>query len=308
MSHEDTISSLTTYAPAGQEFNAEELLAWYVAMGVDETIEDIPIDHFHAAPNPQTIGPQTIGRTNVSTAVSEQNNSRGRRQFKVKEGSNQNIQKSPPNNVIAQPVQSTDGAGEQAAIAALASVTNLEDLKAALSAFDGGVIKRSAKNTVFARGPVNAPLMVIGNSPEAEDDKQGLPFLDVSGVMLDKILLAANFDTARDTYLTNLIPWRLLGNKTPAPTTIAMCLPFLQKHIQLLQPKAVLVLGGVAAKALLGEGESISRIRGRWHTLEIDGFKVQMIATYHPSHLLSKPHMKGHVWRDVLKLKEYLLS
>lgn len=156
-----------------------------------------------------------------------------------------------PRRVEARPVQAIAGAGQAAAESVVASCKTLDELEAALNAFDGGLLKRSAKNTVFADGTRGAPLMIVGEAPGADEDQQGKPFVGVSGQLLDKMLNASGMSRDKDVYISNVVPWRPLGNRTPDQAVITMCLPFIRKHIELAAPKAVLMLGGVSAKALL---------------------------------------------------------
>jgi DNA polymerase len=189
-----------------------------------------------------------------------------------------------------------------------AACNSLDDLKAAMEAFDGGLLKRSAKNTVFADGIPGADLMVIGEAPGADEDQAGKPFVGVSGQLLDKMLAAIGRSRSSNTYISNIVPWRPLGNRTPDPAITTMCLPFIQRHIELAKPKVILMLGGVSAKSLLDTEEGITRIRGKWRDLTFSGQKYAAIPTYHPAYLLRQPAQKGMAWRDLLSIKEKLAS
>lgn len=199
---------------------------------------------------------------------------------------------------------------------ALASGT-LEELRAAIADFDGISIRATATNMVFCDGNPDAPIMLVGDAPEAEDDRSGKPFGGDSGLLLDRILASIGLDRAapeplRSLYISNILNWRPPGNRTPTPAEIDVSLPLIERHIQLIQPKLLILAGGDAAQALLGSSESISRLRGRWHNylpqtpeLRQGGAEpIPVLATFHPSYLLRTPAQKRLVWADMLLLLE----
>jgi uracil-DNA glycosylase len=189
-----------------------------------------------------------------------------------------------------------------------AAATNLAELEAAIRAFDGCALKRTATNTVFADGASGADLMVIGEAPGADEDRLGRPFVGRSGQLLDRMLAAIGYDRRQNAYITNVLFWRPPGNRKPTNEEVAACLPFVWRHIALLRPKAVMICGGTATSALLGRAEGITRLRGRWFDLEVEGLDRTLagIATYHPSFLLRSPARKGEAWRDLLALQSKL--
>lgn len=179
----------------------------------------------------------------------------------------------------------------------------LKDLRLALEAITDFALKQTATQLVFGEGPLNPDIMVIGEAPGNEEDQSGRPFVGVSGQLMNRMLSAAGY--ARETcYITNMIPWRPPGNRTPTPDEVTRMMPFLREHIRLVQPKSLLVLGGVSAKAILGTDTGIMRLRGRIHTLE--GLGIPVVPTFHPSYLLRTPLQKQQAWEDVLMLKERL--
>lgn len=202
----------------------------------------------------------------------------------------------------------------RAAAARLAAAANtLGELEQAIAAFDGIDIKRTATNLVFSDGNAKAPLMLIGESPGADEDRHGKPFVGESGELLDKILRCiginrAETDPAKSIYITNILNWRPPGNRSPSPAEIDLSLPFIERHIALVNPKIIILCGGVPAKALLASGDSISKLRKNWHsykTLSPDigaGVSIPAITTYHPSYLLRTPSQKKAVWEDMLTL------
>lgn len=274
------------------------MLAWHVAMGADEAIEHDCVDRFTAPAMPAQPLPV---KANTSGAAPGAAATAASPFVQMQPGTG-------PRRVEARPVQAIEGAGFAAAESVVASCKTLDELEAALNAFDGGLLKRSAKNTVFADGTRGAPLMIVGEAPGADEDRLGKPFVGASGQLLDKMLAAGGMSRDRDVYISNVVPWRPLGNRTPDQAVITMCLPFIRKHIELAAPKVVLMLGGVSAKALLGTEDGITRLRGRWRELDIGGQKIAALPAYHPAYLLRQPHLKGFAWRDLLAVKRKLQS
>ncbi|MCH8927023.1 MAG: uracil-DNA glycosylase, partial [Proteobacteria bacterium] len=186
---------------------------------------------------------------------------------------------------------------------------NLEELKAALDAFEGCALKQHAMNLVFADGNPKARVMVIGEGPGAEEDRRGLPFVGVSGRLLDRMLAGIGLDRT-SAYITNVLFWRPPGNRTPTGTEIAACLPFVERHIELVDPQVLLLAGGISAKTLLGRSEGILKLRGHWAHYQHAGMArpIPALASLHPAYLLRQPAQKRLAWRDFLALKEALDS
>ncbi len=184
----------------------------------------------------------------------------------------------------------------------------LADLKAAMEAFDGLPLTRTATTTVFADGNPEARLMVIGEAPGQEEDRAGRPFVGRSGILLNKMLASIGLERERDVYITNVLAWRPLENRKPAPDEVAVCLPFLVRHIELIDPAMILLLGGAAASAVLARNEGINRLRGQWHDFASPGLShpVPVIASFHPAYLLRTPEAKRAAWKDLLMVKTRL--
>lgn len=195
---------------------------------------------------------------------------------------------------------------------------SLEELSAAIAAFDGLAIRKTATNMVFADGNPRAHIMLVGEAPGADEDRQGKPFVGVSGQLLDRILKSIGLDRTSDdpassVYISNILNWRPPGNRTPSTAEIDISLPFIERHIALVRPKLLILCGGVSAKGLLGSGESISKLRGRFHdykpsteNIAADTSHVPAIATYHPAYLLRTPSQKRLVWADMLMVRARL--
>ncbi|NWG45562.1 MAG: uracil-DNA glycosylase [Alphaproteobacteria bacterium] len=178
--------------------------------------------------------------------------------------------------------------------------SSLAALRAAMESFTGCPLAEGSR-LVFADGNPAAPLMLIGEAPGAEEDRQGLPFVGRSGQLLDAMLAAIGRDRT-SSYITNVLPWRPPANRPPTLSELLVCLPFLERHLALVAPRAVVLLGGVAAKHLLGTEEGITRLRGRWFTLSAGGREVPALPTFHPAFLLRQPALKRLAWADLLAL------
>lgn len=250
------------------QMRPRELLQWYLEAGVDETIGDSPLDRFAMPPPPR---PAAAPRP------------------------------APEPQPQAEPLAST------AAHLANAART-LDELRQALESFDACPLKRTAANTVFADGNPNAPVMAIGEAPGAEEDRLGLPFVGPSGKLLDRMLASIGLERSRNLYITNVINWRPPGNRKPSPEEVAMLLPFIERHIELVDPAMLILFGGAAASALFANSGNISQLRGRWQTYSSQGLPrpIAAIATYHPAFLLRTPGKKNEAWRDLVAVRKRL--
>lgn len=184
---------------------------------------------------------------------------------------------------------------------------SLEALREALGQFTGCNLRLTAKSLVFADGSPDARVMFIGEAPGREEDRQGLPFVGRSGQLLDRMLAAIGL--AREAvYITNVVPWRPPGNRTPSPQETEICKPFVLRQIELVAPEIVVFLGGASAKALTETSEGILRLRGRWLELPMASGPVKAMATLHPAYLLRNPVQKRFAWRDFLAVKAALAA
>lgn len=254
---------------ASQAKAAETLLAWYGAMGVDEAIGEAPVDCFAAS-----VGP--------SPAPASQAKGPAR-----------------PLPVSAPPLNFGPGS------AAAQNAASLAELEALAAAFDGCALKRTAKSLCFARGREDARIMLIGEAPGRDEDLQGKPFVGRAGQLLDRMLAAIGLSETQ-VYITNTVYWRPPGNRTPTPQEIEACAPFLARQIELLSPDVLVLLGGAAAKTILGVAEGIMRLRGKWLAYSCAGRDIATLPTLHPAYLLRNPEHKRLAWRDLLMVKEAL--
>lgn len=192
---------------------------------------------------------------------------------------------------------------EKAAEQAKAAPT-LEALKTIIEGFDAGVLSDHARNVVFARGNPDADIMIIGEAPGRQEDESGKPFVGPAGQLLDKMFAAINLDET-SLYITNVCNWRPPGNRNPTEDELAMCAPFITRHMELIAPKLVVIVGGISLQALTGK-TGIMKTRGRWQELAIGGEQVPAIPLYHPAFLLRRPELKKDAWRDLLAIKARL--
>ncbi|MDR1561270.1 MAG: uracil-DNA glycosylase [Holosporaceae bacterium] len=179
-------------------------------------------------------------------------------------------------------------------------ITTLAQLKESILKIDIP-LKDCAINMVFGVGNERAEILLLGEAPGAEEDKQGIPFVGQSGQLLDKMLAAIELDRTK-VYITNILPWRPPGNRTPTNQEIEMFRPYVLKHISLINPKVVVCLGGTAAKALLKTSQGIVQLRGKW--INIEEVSAKIIPTFHPAYLLRAPSQKREAWQDFLNIKE----
>jgi len=185
----------------------------------------------------------------------------------------------------------------------------LDELEAALRSFTGCPLAETATRLCFADGNREASLMFVGEAPGAEEDRQGKPFVGPSGRLLDRMLSAVGLDRGK-VYITNLVYWRPPGNRTPTATELATCLPFLERQIEILRPKALVSVGGVAARVLLDLKDGVTKLRGRrfvYHLAD-GGPPVRTFVIFHPAYLLRQPLHKRLAWRDLLQLRSAMLE
>ncbi|MGI9385803.1 MAG: uracil-DNA glycosylase [Methyloligellaceae bacterium] len=271
---------------SNNELAALQLLRWYAEMGVDAAISETPADWFAQSKKPlsprRTDDRQTPHRANLSAPSPAPKSGAGLR--------------ATPEMPMA-PDAAIMASREKARSAA-----TLDELRETLAGFDGCGLKATAKNMCFARGNADADVMFIGEAPGRDEDLQGLPFVGRAGHLLDKML--ASIGLSEETaYVTNIVYWRPPGNRTPTPQESQVCLPFLERQVELVDPKIVVFLGGAAAKQMFNTTVGIMRLRGKWRTYSTSEKDYKAIATLHPAYLLRTPVAKRQVWRDLIQIK-----
>ncbi len=263
-------------ADMDSEMDVKELIEWYITAGVEETAGEHPFAFDKKEPPQPRMQVDSPFRRTEPQALS-------------------------PRQATTALAQATVDA-RQNARELCGKIDNLEDLRRLVEGFDGCALKLTASHTVFGDGCPTARVVLIGEAPGADEDRIGRPFVGRSGQLLDKMLAAVGLDRSI-CYITNVLPWRPPGNRTPTDAEIAVCLPFLKRQIDIIKPDYLFILGGSAANALLEQQESISRLRGRWLDYKTsDGKPVQVLASFHPAYLLRNPGQKAKVWVDLLRL------
>ena len=196
-------------------------------------------------------------------------------------------------------------AATESARALAASCGTLDELREAMSRFDGCALRHTATHLVFGDGNPAGRVMFVGEAPGADEDREGLPFVGVSGQLLDRMIAAVGLDR-RSAYITNILPWRPPGNRKPDAAEVTICVPFIRRHIELAGPEILVLVGGTAASTLLDRREGITRLRGRWLTYTLESGEIPALPIYHPAYLLRQPALKRQAWQDLLALKNRL--
>ena len=186
-----------------------------------------------------------------------------------------------------------------------ATAESLDALRALLLAFEGCALKATATQLVFGDGDRQARVMLVGEAPGREEDRAGKPFVGRSGQLLNRMLAAIGLERA-EVYIANVVPWRPPGNRTPTPQETAICKPFIERQIALVDPDVLVCLGGPSAQTLLAQRDGILRLRGKWFDFTTHKRTIRALATLHPAYLLRQPTHKKLIWRDLRALKAVL--
>ena len=281
---------------ARNPFSPEAVLRWYLDAGVDEAIRENPVDRYAAPPPAAAVArPESPEKNTVDRPARLP----ARAPLPAQATAAMTPPAGPPS--VAHPV--VDSAFSLARRAA-----SLEDLRAALARFDACPLSKTATSLVFGDGSPQARIVLVGEAPGEEEDRQGKPFVGPSGRLLDRMLASIALDRTK-VFITNTVFWRPPGNRSPTSTEVATCMPFLERIIEIIDPAVVIALGGPAAGALLGQSESVGRLRGRWFTFQTAQMPrpVPATAIYHPAYLLRSPAQKRLAWRDLLAIRSKIL-
>ncbi|MBO9478409.1 uracil-DNA glycosylase [Shimia sp. R11_0] len=249
---------------------ARALLEWQVELGATEAILDAPFNRYEA--------PKETPKAKKAAR--------------------------PPTDAPAVPQPALDPVAE--AKSAVKPVKTLEELRGAMHAFEHCQLKKGARNLVFSDGNPAARVMIIGEAPGREEDRIGKPFVGPAGQLLDRMFEA--IDMGREVplskdaiYITNVLPWRPPQNRDPKPDEIAMLKPFLERHVEIVAPDVIVLMGNISCMAVLDK-KGITRLRGQWH----EAFGKPVLPMFHPAYLLRQPHAKREAWADLLSLKSKL--
>ena len=182
-------------------------------------------------------------------------------------------------------------------------IEELKKLKNSISVIKNCMLKKNATNIVFADGNPKAKVMIVGEGPGSNEDKEGIPFVGRAGALLDKMLASINLDR-KSVYITNVVNYRPPGNRRPTDEEIKRYFPYLQKHIEIINPKILVLLGSTAMTALVGDEVVISKMRGKWIEKEFGSCKVSVIITFHPAFLMRQPAQKKLAWIDLKMVRD----
>ena len=180
---------------------------------------------------------------------------------------------------------------------------NLEKLKKSISNIDNCELKKNATNIVFADGNPKSKIMIVGEGPGSNEDQEGLPFVGRAGALLDKMLASINLDR-KSVYITNVVNYRPPENRRPTEQEVEKYLPYLTKHIEIISPKIIILLGSTAMNAIVGSEEVISKVRGKWIDKKFGKCITSIIVTFHPAFLMRQPMQKKMAWIDLKMIKE----
>ena len=215
-----------------------------------------------------------------------------------------------PSSIVAAPIgraaEAVLSAAQRAKDVALAA-QSLDALRAALATFDGCALSATATSLVFSDGNPASGLMLVGEAPGAEEDRAGTPFVGPAGQLLDRMLASVGLDRT-GCVMTNVIPWRPPGNRNATDAEVAICLPFLLRHIALVRPRHLVLLGALATQAVLGTKGGIARQRGRWMKATIPGLDepVAVLPMLHPGFVQKNIGSKASAWADMITLRRAL--
>jgi uracil-DNA glycosylase len=260
----------------------QQLLAFYLEAGIDCALADEPVDRL-AEPDsanitpPREIAPQRL------------------------------VREAPPAtpSVSRSEIAPAPEAAIASAREAARTAPSLEALRALLENFDGCALKHTATRLVFSDGNPQARIMFVGEAPGRDEDIEGLPFVGRSGKLLDRMIAAIGLDRSK-AYIANVIPWRPPGNRTPTPQETQICLPFIQRQIELVNPDVLVTLGNPSTQTLLSTREGIMKTRGKWLDYETGTRTIRAIATFHPAYLLRSPSYKRMTWQDLRAIAKKL--
>jgi uracil-DNA glycosylase family 4 len=283
---------------------ARELLSFYVEAGVEDLVGETPVDRFADNEGPVALSPSPAAPPRPKRVLAEPVRPEPVRPPAAMRRPPESRLASPRNEGSAAAFASAE-ATVMAARDAARSAATLEALRAIVAGFEGCALRLTAKQLVFADGNPQARLMCVGEAPGREEDLVGLPFVGLSGQLLDRMLKAIGLDRTA-VYIANIIPWRPPGNRDPTPQESTICLPFIRRQIELVDPDVLVCLGKPATAALLGITDGIRRVRGRWVTYHTGTREIRAMPTYHPAYLLRSPLEKRHAWRDFLAIKKAL--
>lgn len=273
--------------------SAHELLSFYLEAGVDCALSEEPVNRL-AETAPEPASPERAGLASPESGAA----------FETARAAGPALRAAalaPPPH----PLAPAPDVAIETALALAPQAATLEELRALLENFEGCALKTTATQLVFADGNPQARIMFVGEAPGRDEDIAGLPFVGRSGRLLDRMLATIGLGRS-DVYIANIIPWRPPGNRTPSPQETQMCLPFVKRQIELVDPDILVCLGKPSSQALLQLKDGIIKSRGRWHDYDTGTRTIRAMATFHPAYLLRSPIYKRLTWQDLRTVKTAL--
>lgn len=259
-----------------------ETLQWYQSIGIDEAAMDTPFD--------KTVSAHDIIR-------------------KMTEATDSGDKPKKPVSDVPKEAPLGRAAAVQDATAIVSSCHTIEELKQALESFDGCPLKATASHFVFADGNPQSGIMFIGDAPDAAEDMEGKSFIGKNGDFFRLMISHIGLNDKDKYYLSNIVPWRPPGERAPSDSELAMIKPFVLRHIELVNPKILVLVGAVAAKTLLEEKKGILKLRQGWHDLTLpNGTRVPVKVLFNPPFLFEQPQQKRTAWNDLLEIKQMYFS
>jgi DNA polymerase len=262
---------------------AEQLLRFYIDAGVDAVLSEEPVNRLAPIEEPVASTATTSAAASIAEAARP-------------------APQAPP---VMPPAPPAPDVAAMAAREAASSAQSLDELRELLNKFDGCALKATATQLVFSRGNPQARIMFVGEAPGRDEDLAGEPFVGRSGKLLDLMLASIGLDHT-GVYIANIIPWRPPGNRTPTPQETQICLPFIRRQIELVNPEVLVCLGNPSSQGILGTKEGIMRTRGRWMDYDTGTRTIRAMATFHPAYLLRSPAYKRLAWQDFRAIRKVL--
>ncbi len=280
-----------------------DLLKFHIEADCADVLDDAPVNHFA---EPEFAPPEPV-TSEASTQYSGLQESVGALATPASPASPA-ATSGVTSSVVAAQINTTatqnGAAGDGATLAK--NATTLDALAAALDSFEGCGLKKTAKSTVFSDGVSSARVMLVGEAPGQDEDRSGKPFVGRSGQLLDAMMATIGLSRDTNLYIANVIAWRPPGNRAPSVEELEICKPFILRQIELAAPEIIVLVGGTSAKTLLNTKTGITRLRGKWQTLEIGGRAIPALPFFHPAYVLRRPETKADVWADLCALKQKL--
>lgn len=277
----------------------QQIISWYLDAGVDEAMGEVPLDRYALASEAQAERAAQADAL-LKAAEAERSAQPSKPPSARDGGASGAVPVRPAAGVVSdQQVK--------VAVEAAAAAKTVAELRTALEAFDGGMLQKSATHLVFGDGNPQARIVFVGDVPGADEDRKGVPFVGPAGQLLDKMLASIGLDRTQ-AYLCNSVFWRPPGGRTPYPGEVAVCLPFVERLLELIDPAVIITLGGPATHALLGQQGNVAKLVGRWFTFETSHMThpIAASAIYHPEILLKTPAYKRQTWQNLLEIRHKL--